>query len=153
MQQCKHPYPGFTPGLLTTMLCHPRQPSAFTHLHARMSMKLSWLHSSLLISALSSRSIVQTHWLLIVSTLSYVPLQTLHMSLLPLPPVDNDSRDASHLQIALHFSHFPAGSMKGAAEGWKPEYKTASGTASRLPPAQDLFAIGYTIQRKREKLK
>ena len=159
MQQCKRPYPGFTPGLLTTLLCHPSQPSAFTHLHARMSMRLSCLHFSLLISALSSRNIVQTHWLLTVSTLSYVPLQTPHMSLLPLPPVDNDSQDASCLQIAFHCSHFPARccevckSMKGAAKGWKPASKTASDTASALPSSQDLFAVGYAIQRKRENLK
>ena len=37
--------------------------------------------------------------------------------------------------------------MKGAAEGWKPEYKTASGTASRLPPAQDLL---HNLEKKRK---
>ena len=83
--------------------------------------------------------------------MTLVQLASLALSLLPLPPVDNDSRDAARLQIAFQFSHFPADwcevckSMKGAAKGWKPEYKTASGVASRLPSSQDLFAIGYTI--------
>lgn len=82
-------------------------PSVSTSVPARMRMKHWCLHFSLLSILFKNQS---PHLFLIVSFCLLISLlRPLHMSHLPLLPVNNFSRDVSCLQTAFHFGHFPAG--------------------------------------------